>query len=341
VISLRAKIDESERFDSGFRALTKVFLGLLNALPKAALPANPELSAECKESLDHATAPLQGSASLQAIDEAGRVMLEQLDEICSSNRAAFEERDAALKEVVITVSGAINSFKGFGERHNSSLSKVADGFESLARISDVNELRRQLHANVAQLRQSVEEMRRQSEVPVRQLEAQITAFQARLESARKGSDTDRLTGVGSRREAEKYLQKIHKQGRPACGLVFDIEGFTNINSRYGTLFGDKLLQALAHLLKDRFQDQGAIFRWGADEFLVIVGGSLNVRMEQCRGVCQSFSSNRYSSFEAGAPTSMSAKVASGAAEYTKGETPDDFYRRARRDLEQKSSGTSR
>jgi len=341
VISLRRKIDESEHFALGFQALAKVFLGLTAALPKAALPASPELSAECKESLERATAPLKESASLRDIDEAGRVTLQRFEEICGSNRVALEERDAAIKEVVVTVSGAISSFKGFGERHNSSLTKVADEFEALARIGDVNELRRQLHANVTQLRQSVEEMRRQSEEPARQLEAQISAFQQRLEMARKGSGIDRLTGLGSRREAEKWMQKFPKLGRPACLLLFDIEGFRAINNRYGTLFGDKLLQALAHVLKDRFPDEGALFRWGADEFLAIAGGPLTMRVEQCRGICESFAGNRYSSFEGGAKTSVSARVASGAAEYSRGETMDELYRRARRNLDQSRAGFAR
>ena len=334
VISLRRKIDESARFDAGFRALAKVFLGLTAALPKAALPANPDLSSECKQSLEQATAPLKESAALSEIDEAGKATLQQFEEICRSNRAALEDRDAALKDVVLTVSGAISSFKDFGERHNCNLTKAADGFEALTRISDVNELRRQLHANVVQLRQSVEEMRRQSEEPARQLESQISAFQQRMEQARKGSGVDRLTGLGSRREAEKYLQKIPKLPRSACLLLFDIEGFRDINARFGTLFGDKILQALAHVLKERFPDEGTLFRWGADEFLAISSGPLNMRLEQCRAICDSFAGNRYSSFENGIKTSMSAKVASGAAEYIHGESIDDLYRRARRNLDQ-------
>jgi diguanylate cyclase len=334
VISLRRKIDESELFDAGFRAVSRVLSAVLAALPKTALPANPELSAECKANLDQVAAPLKGTASPSEIDTAGRVALEQLDQIYNSNAAAMSERDAALKEVVATVSATITSFKGFGERHNASLSKAADGFEALTRIADVNELRRQLHANVVQLRKSVEEMRQQSEEPSRQLEAQISAFQERLESARKGAGIDRLTGLGSRREAEKCLQKIGKVDHSAIILLFDIHGFREINDRHGTLFGDRLLQALAHVLKDRFPEDGTVFRWGADEFLVIASGILGMRLDQCRGLCERFAANRYNSFERGIKTSVAARVSTGGAEYRAGETTDEWYRRARRSLEE-------
>jgi diguanylate cyclase len=333
LISIRRKIDESEHFALSFQALAKVFLGLANALPKAALPANPELSEQCKVNLRRAAELLQDSPSRSDIDEAGATTLSQLDEICRANQFALEERDAALKEVVTTVAGAISGFKGSGERHESSLSKVADGFESLARINDAGELRRQLHQNVLQLRQSVEEMRRESDASVRQFESQIRSFEQRLEAARKGSGTDRLTGLGSRREAERHMQKIPKCKKPVCVLLFDIEGFRAINARYGTIFGDKLLQALAHTLKSRFPEEGTLFRWGADEFLVISEGSLAMRTDTCGGICESFAGSRYSSFEGSTKTSISAVLAAGAAQYTPGETMEDLYRRARESLE--------
>ena len=341
MISLRQKIDESEHFDAGYKALSKVFLSLTSALPVAALPANPELAAECREELDQATAPVKNSPSTPEIETAGRVAMQQLDEICRSNRTALEERDAAIKDVVTAVSGAISSFRTHGERHNSSLTKVADDFEALSRINDVNELRRQLAEEVGRLRKSVEEMRRESEEPARRLEAQIASFQQRLEAARKGAAFDRLTGLGSRREAEKELQSVLQQGRPSCILLFDIEEFRAINDRYGTVFGDKLLQALGHLLAGRFPDEGVLFRWGADEFLVIAGPPSPKRIEQARGICEEFAGSRYASFDGGLKTSVSALLAAGVADSRRGDTAEDLYRRARQNLEQNRPGLPR
>ena len=88
-------------------------------------------------------------------------------------------------------------------------------------------------------------MRRESEDSARRFETQIPPLKS-VEAARRGSGTDRLTGLGSRREAERGMQKIAQSTRPVCLLLFDIVGFREINARYGTLSGDKLLQALAH-----------------------------------------------------------------------------------------------
>lgn len=334
MISLRRQMEESENSETRARALLRALLGVMAAVPKAALPANAELAAHSRTRLEQIADPLKSEPRAQAIDEAGAVTVQQVDEICRSNKMAIEERDAALKEVVETVAWATSSFKGYGERHKSSLTKLADGFDALSRVEDIGELRRRLREDVSALRDTVEQMRRESEESVRRLESQVTAFQDRVEQARKESGVDRLTGLGSRREAERYLQKAAKREGPVCLVLFDIEGFKQINQAHGTLFGDKLLRALTHALRERFPGEGTLFRWGADEFLAIAEGSLAARLDQSRGICESFASSSYYSAEGGLKKPVNARVACGAAAGVRGVSPEEWYRRARESLEQ-------
>jgi diguanylate cyclase (GGDEF)-like protein len=340
MISLRKQIEESENSEARGKALTKAFLGLTSAVPKAALPANAELAAQSRETLEKVTAPLKGEAQVPQIDAAGSVAVQQVDEICKSNKLAIEERDAALKEVVETVAWAIGSFKSHGERHKSNLNRLADGFEALSHVEDVGELRRRLREDVSALRQTVELMRQEAEESVRRLESQVTAFQERVEQARKETSVDRLTGLGSRREAERHLQKAGKREGPVCIVLFDIEDFRLINREHGTMFGDKLLRALTHALRERFPGEGVLFRWGADEFLAIAEGSQKTRLDQARGICESFARGSYFTAESGTKKQISARVACGVAQMVRGESTDDWYRRARESLEQ-SRGSSR
>lgn len=334
MISLRKEIQESENSEARAKALAKAFLGLIFAVPKTALPANADLASQSRENLEKVAEPLKNHPRLPEIDAAGTAAVKQVDEICKSNKAAIEERDAAIKEVVDTVAWAINSFKSNGERNKTSLTKLADGFESLSRVEDVGELRRRLREDVSALRQTVEQMRQESEESVRRLETQVTAFQERVEQARKETSVDRLTGLGSRREAERQLQRAAKREGPVCILLFDIEGFGAVNRVHGTMFGDKLLRALTHALRERFPGEGVLFRWGADEFLAIAEGSQKARIDQARGICESFATNTYFTTDATAKIPVSAKVACGAAQMVRGESSDDWYRRARESLEQ-------
>ena len=170
---------------------------------------------------------------------------------------------------------------------------MADNFEALARIEDWANCAAACAKTSPRCANRSKQMRRESEESVRRLESQVTAFEERVEAARKESGVDRLTGLGSRREAERHLQKAAKRESPVCLLLFDVEGFRAINHRHGSLFGDKLLRALARKLRERFPGEGVLFRWAADEFLAMAEGSLASRLDQCRGICESFAESNF------------------------------------------------
>jgi diguanylate cyclase len=337
VISIRKQMDEAGHFASRFEALRHAHLALTSALPEAGRAANPELAAQAKSLLDQAALAILYESTVRDLEQAGGIALDQLTAISRSNTEAINERDDALKEVAASFAGFIKDFKFDGARHGAGLEEIAAEFESLAHLEDVNELRRRLREDVVKLRASVEAMRRESEESVRKFESQIVSFQERLERARKESGLDRLTGLGNRREAEAQLRQLDTRKPPVCVLLFDIEGFRDINRRNGAPFGDKLLQALAHTLVEYYPEKDSLFRWGADEFLVIAEGRLPVRLDGCRRICRGFATNTQYTVDGGARR-LTAVVASGGAEYFPGDTVEDVYRRARQNLEEGRGG---
>jgi diguanylate cyclase len=334
-------MNEAERLAACFRALVNAFLGVAVVLPKTVAPASPESTRQCKKVFEQLTAPLRNNPEAASIEEMGRGVVQQIEEMARSNKAAADDFDTTMKAVVATVAAAISGFKGHGARHESSLTKLADGFDSLARVEDVVELRRRLREDVSKLRRSVEEMRRESEESAHHFESQISAFQDRLEAARKGSDVDRLTLLGSRRVAERHIQAIAKQKGPVCVLLFDIEGFREINEQYGAPFGDKLLQALAHLLRESFPEEESLFRWGPDEFLAITETALAGSTDRCRSICDRFANSKYVTNEQGRMEKVGATVAWGAVQYSAGESTEGLCVRARENLEQNRRGARR
>jgi diguanylate cyclase len=181
-------------------------------------------------------------------------------------------------------------------------------------------------------------MRRENEESVLRFQSQVSTFQQRLEMARKESALDRLTGLGSRREAERHWPEVPKSTGSLCLLLYDIEGFREINSRNGAPFGDKLLVALAHTLRAKFPEEGSLFRWGADEFLVLAEGTLANLAKHSRQICDTFAAGKYYTAEGGSQA-LQATLACGGAQYLAGETLEAFYRRSRENLEQNRRGS--
>src|SRR5579859_3044472 len=110
----------------------------------------------CKKDLERATDSLSGESAVKVIEEAGKVAVRSIEAICRSNKTALEERDTALKEVVATVAEAVGHFRGHGERHQATFSKLAESLEVTSHVEDAGELRRRLRQDVSNLRESVE-----------------------------------------------------------------------------------------------------------------------------------------------------------------------------------------
>jgi len=106
-------------------------------------------------------------------------------------------------------------------------------------------------------------------------------------SVLKDSQIDRLTGLLNRHTFDFQLEKAlnlireaykdEKDGprrRKDAGAFFvgeiDIDHFKRINDNFGHLYGDEVLLIIARILQSTFRKSDLIYRFGGEEFIVIV-----------------------------------------------------------------------
>jgi len=100
----------------------------------------------------------------------------------------------------------------------------------------------------------------------------------RLETAREellqAAITDPLTGCHNRRFLEQVqdreLQRHKRFSLPLSLLFIDVDKFKSINDTLGHDTGDRVLQYVARFLKRNIREADYVFRWGGDEFLVLI-----------------------------------------------------------------------
>lgn len=90
------------------------------------------------------------------------------------------------------------------------------------------------------------------------------------------SQTDGLTGLLNRANYEKSITKIKHD---VIIIFFDVDKFKNINDDYGHAYGDFCLKEISFLIQKAFSSSGKCFRYGGDEFCVIMHKNLN-KIEQ-------------------------------------------------------------
>ena len=85
---------------------------------------------------------------------------------------------------------------------------------------------------------------------------------------------DGLTGLGNRRYFDEQLKRaMHNANRHQgqVGLVLgDLNKFKAVNDTYGHGVGDEVLKQFANVLRICIRDSDSIFRFGGDEFAIIV-----------------------------------------------------------------------
>jgi diguanylate cyclase (GGDEF)-like protein len=115
---------------------------------------------------------------------------------------------------------------------------------------------------------------------LRQTNRRLEAAQSDL---RQLAITDALTGMRNRRFfyeiIGRELQRHRRYGTPLSIVFIDIDKFKAINDTLGHETGDRVLKEVATFLLRHIREADYVFRWGGDEFLVLI--SCN-EAEACR-----------------------------------------------------------
>lgn len=83
---------------------------------------------------------------------------------------------------------------------------------------------------------------------------------------------DPLTGLYNRRYAEIYFLELERStaSDEHCFAMADIDDFKRINDTYGHDAGDAVLRELSEILTNSIRKSDFAFRWGGEEFLIII-----------------------------------------------------------------------
>ena len=88
------------------------------------------------------------------------------------------------------------------------------------------------------------------------------------------STTDALTGLYNRKYLDEYIEKALAQAKRngiSYGvLMIDIDFFKMVNDTYGHDVGDRAIKILARILKENIREADSAFRFGGEEFLVLL-----------------------------------------------------------------------
>ena len=98
----------------------------------------------------------------------------------------------------------------------------------------------------------------------------------KYEQAESSAVTDYLTGLPNARslflQLDRELARCKRDATSLVVMVCDMDGFKQINDRFGHLEGNRVLRLFAQALKDSCREYDYVARMGGDEFVVVAPG---------------------------------------------------------------------
>jgi diguanylate cyclase (GGDEF)-like protein len=97
---------------------------------------------------------------------------------------------------------------------------------------------------------------------------------ADLQTIHELSTRDHLTGLYNRRHLDRRLDELtsmyRRYGTVGSLLLVDLDGFKEVNDRFGHQSGDLVLRRVAQMLVGLVRETDLVFRYGGDEFCVVM-----------------------------------------------------------------------
>jgi diguanylate cyclase len=201
------------------------------------------------------------------------------------------------------------------DRAAASEGKAAYGIETILGLT------REMQGSIVVLKNRLDDSRNEIE----QLRQDVV-------KARVEAQTDALTGLLNRRGFDMAVAACIAGGAPGDSgpslLIADIDHFKQVNDNYGHVFGDRVIQAVAQILKDNVKGKDTAARFGGEEFVILlpdtpVEGARQLA-EKIRSIVERCRIKRTTDNGAVANIMISLGVASFAA----GESADELVARA-------------
>ncbi len=104
----------------------------------------------------------------------------------------------------------------------------------------------------------------------------ILSFYFGYKRVRVRADIDALTGVLTRRAGIEKLKKVFRKkenySKDLSVIFVDINNLKKVNDTYGHKLGDEFIQSTVKVMKEVVRDEDFIFRYGGDEFIIVLLG---------------------------------------------------------------------
>lgn len=168
-----------------------------------------------------------------------------------------------------------HSYRDLAKQSLYSYSCTSEKFLELTQLQEktLQEYSSAKHINLEEITVRFGEIQTHMTEEITRANQVISELTTKIQELEQTSNIDPLTKIFNRRALNSYMENIF-QKKPTSYifhvLMLDVDNFKQLNDSYGHITGDKILVFIASLLRKTLRDGDRIFRYGGEEFTIIL-----------------------------------------------------------------------
>jgi len=263
-----------------FAVTMECYRSTLQAVGKGAAQACPAPGGNLELQLAKLVNQLPAEPAPAAVKQLEADVEEQLNQWAHETEEYLREKANGVRELLMMLARTAESVGERDQRYADQFSDLTSELRTIANLDDLTQVRSSLVRKATDLKSCVDRMTQESQRSITQLKFKISVYETRLKSVEQLALKDSLTGVANRLCAEGRMEWNIAQKQAYCAAIIDLNGFKEINDRYGHAAGDELLKQFASELRNCMHPTDLVARWGGDEFMVVLNCELDAAKPQ-------------------------------------------------------------
>jgi diguanylate cyclase len=189
--------------------------------------------------------------------------------IAARDMEAFERLQLQLRDLL---EDTARSASEAGDRAAEFRESLEDHARTLSSAQDPARLQDVVNSMLAGTRR-MEEVTSDLSAKLAASTREVNALTEHLQRAQSEALLDSLTGLKNRRGLERAVEDLLREPPGLLGsalLLADIDHFKGVNDTYGHVLGDKVIRAVAHVLRSSIKGRDVAARLGGEEFAILL-----------------------------------------------------------------------
>lgn len=238
-----------------------------------------------------------------------------------------ETENQATKSIVLSMAHALKEVLTDVGSYDQTLDQFIEDVTAANDLKEIISIKDKIVNAVKKCKSKTQAIKRDLEVS----QSAVLSLSKKLEQSQSRAVVDSLTRILNRSAFDisigKAIQDFQRTKNPVCLIVCDIDHFRKFNDTHGHSVGDKVLRSTASTMKNSIRGSDQIFRYGGEEFVVLLNAA---SVEKGAQVAEKIRSEVKRDFFVYKEKELKVTISVGVAILQEGDTETSFFERADR-----------